>query len=58
VATAPRQYEPPASATRQIDGVPGPQHGPHTLTAKEKSLRDKLREGPGSGPERLAPMAH
>jgi hypothetical protein len=37
--------------------VPGPQHGPHTLTAKEKSLRDKLREGPGSGPERLAPMA-
>jgi DNA-directed RNA polymerase specialized sigma24 family protein/DNA-binding XRE family transcriptional regulator len=57
MATAPRQYEPPASATRQIDGVPGPQHGPYTLTAKEKSLRDKLREGPGSGPERLAPMA-
>ncbi|MEW2634621.1 sigma factor-like helix-turn-helix DNA-binding protein [Streptomyces sp. NPDC048389] len=56
MATAPRQYEPPVSATRQVDGVPAPRYGPHALTAEERSLRDKLRAGPGAGPERLVPM--
>ncbi|UYQ63935.1 helix-turn-helix domain-containing protein [Streptomyces peucetius] len=52
VITAPRQYEPPMSAARQIEGVPAPQHGPHVLTAEDRALRDTV----SGGPERLVPM--
>lgn len=52
VVTAPRQYEPPMPVTQRIEGVPAPQHGPHALTAADRSLRDRV----SGGPERLVPL--
>ncbi|GGW43479.1 helix-turn-helix domain-containing protein [Streptomyces xantholiticus] len=58
LVTAPRQYEPPLPAARQIEGVPAPQHGPHALTAEDKRLLGKLRAEPAGGPARLVPLLH
>jgi len=54
--TAPTHYEPPVSPGETVQGVP-PKVAPGSLSAKELTLRAKLREGTGSGPQRLVPQA-
>ncbi|POX43913.1 RNA polymerase subunit sigma-24 [Streptomyces sp. Ru71] len=54
--SAPTQYEPPVPPGEAVRGVPAkPAPGP--LSKAELELREKLREAPMSGPERLAPSA-
>ncbi|MET9603774.1 helix-turn-helix domain-containing protein [Streptomyces sp. NPDC006512] len=53
-ATAPREYEPPASPARSVTGVP-PHSGPQRLTEQSRELQDKLRADPAAGPARVSP---
>nr|WP_176953887.1 sigma-70 family RNA polymerase sigma factor [Streptomyces indicus] len=54
--TSAKDYEPPVSPGQKVTGVP-PRPGPQVLDPQEKELREKLRKGPGSGPERVRPLA-
>ncbi|WP_329266469.1 RNA polymerase sigma factor [Streptomyces pseudovenezuelae] len=53
--TAPTHYEPPVPPGAEVQGVPA-KVGPGSLSEEEMSLREKLRESAGSGPERMAPL--
>jgi DNA-directed RNA polymerase specialized sigma24 family protein len=53
--TAPTRYEPPVAPGAEIQGVPE-RVGQGPLSRSEESLREKLRESAGSGPERVAPL--
>ncbi|MFF4061574.1 sigma factor-like helix-turn-helix DNA-binding protein [Streptomyces sp. NPDC001668] len=53
--TAPTHYEPPVAPGAEVQGVP-PRVGQGPLSEAEESLREKLRESAGSGPERVAPL--
>ncbi|MDV7223607.1 helix-turn-helix domain-containing protein [Streptomyces prunicolor] len=55
VRTAPTHYEPPVPLGQRVEGVP-PRVVQGALSEEEVSLRDRLRSGMTSGPERLAPL--
>ncbi|MEU0407051.1 sigma factor-like helix-turn-helix DNA-binding protein [Streptomyces griseorubiginosus] len=55
VRTAPTHYEPPIAPGAEIQGVPA-RVGQGALSESEVSLRRKLRESMGNGPERVAPV--
>jgi DNA-directed RNA polymerase specialized sigma24 family protein/transcriptional regulator with XRE-family HTH domain len=54
--TAPTHYEPPVPLGQRVEGVP-PRVVQGALSEEEISLRDRLRNGMTSGPERLAPLS-
>ena len=56
VRTAPTHYEPPIAPGAEIQGVP-PRVAQGALSEAEVELREKLRSGMTSGPERLAPLS-
>ncbi|MFG2779104.1 sigma factor-like helix-turn-helix DNA-binding protein [Streptomyces prunicolor] len=56
VRTAPTHYEPPVPLGQRVEGVPA-RVVQGSLSEEEVSLRDRLRSGMTSGPERLAPMS-
>ncbi|MFI6545380.1 sigma factor-like helix-turn-helix DNA-binding protein [Streptomyces prunicolor] len=55
VRTAPTHYEPPVPLGQRVEGVP-PRVVQGALSEEEVALRDRLRSGMTSGPERLAPL--
>ncbi|WP_405950073.1 helix-turn-helix domain-containing protein [Streptomyces prunicolor] len=55
VRTAPTHYEPPVPLGQRVEGVP-PRVVQGALSEEEVALRDRLRTGMTSGPERLAPL--
>ncbi|MEW2109544.1 MULTISPECIES: helix-turn-helix domain-containing protein [Streptomyces] len=55
VSVAPDHYVRPPSAGQAITGVP-PHAGPGPLSEEDRSLREKLREHPAAGPERVRPL--
>ncbi|MEV0737185.1 helix-turn-helix domain-containing protein [Streptomyces sp. NPDC050549] len=56
VRTAPTHYEPPVPLGQRVEGVP-PRVVQGALSEGEVALRDRLRTGLTSGPERLAPVS-
>ncbi|MEV6511844.1 sigma factor-like helix-turn-helix DNA-binding protein [Streptomyces sp. NPDC051642] len=52
---APTHYEPPVPLGERVEGVPA-RVVQGALSEEEVSLRDRLRNGMTSGPERLAPL--
>lgn len=54
--TAPTHYEPPVAPGAEVQGVPA-RVAQGSLSDTEVALREKLREGAGSGPERVVPLA-
>ncbi|MEU5886664.1 sigma factor-like helix-turn-helix DNA-binding protein [Streptomyces sp. NPDC047461] len=56
VRTAPTHYEPPVAPGAEIEGVP-PRVAQGALSAAEAELREKLRGGMTSGPERVFPLS-
>ncbi|MDV9175334.1 helix-turn-helix domain-containing protein [Streptomyces sp. W16] len=56
VRTAPTRYEPPVPLGERVEGVPA-RVAQGSLSEEEVSLRDRLRNGMTSGPERLAPLS-
>ncbi|MGW7204102.1 sigma factor-like helix-turn-helix DNA-binding protein [Streptomyces sp. NPDC054837] len=56
VRTAPTHYEPPVAPGAEIEGVP-PRVARGALSAAEAELREKLRGGMTSGPERVLPLS-
>lgn len=52
VSVAPDHYVRPPAAGEAITGVP-PHAGPGPLSEEDRSLREKLREHPAAGPERV-----
>ncbi|MCX5331921.1 MULTISPECIES: helix-turn-helix domain-containing protein [unclassified Streptomyces] len=56
VRTAPTHYEPPVAPGAEIEGVP-PRVAQGALSAAEAELREKLRGGMTSGPERVLPLS-
>ncbi|MFE6716412.1 helix-turn-helix domain-containing protein [Streptomyces albidoflavus] len=55
VSVAPDHYVRPPAAGEAISGVP-PHAGPGPLSEEDRSLREKLREHPAAGPERVRPL--
>ncbi|MGW9603183.1 helix-turn-helix domain-containing protein [Streptomyces albidoflavus] len=55
VSVAPDHYVRPPAAGQAITGVP-PHAGPGPLSEEDRSLREKLREHPAAGPERVRPL--
>lgn len=55
VSVAPDHYVRPPAAGEAITGVP-PHAGPGPLSEEDRSLREKLREHPAAGPERVRPL--
>ncbi|WP_406123010.1 sigma factor-like helix-turn-helix DNA-binding protein [Streptomyces sp. NBC_00989] len=55
VRTAPTHYEPPVPLGERVEGVPA-RVVQGSLSEEEVALRDRLRSGMTSGPERLAPL--
>ncbi|MBZ2409249.1 helix-turn-helix domain-containing protein [Streptomyces sp. L06] len=55
VSVAPDHYVRPPAAGQAITGVP-PHAGPGALSEEDRSLREKLREHPAAGPERVRPL--
>lgn len=56
VRTAPTHYEPPIAPGAEIQGVP-PRVAQGALSEAEVELREKLRGGMTSGPERVLPLS-
>ncbi|WP_405973684.1 helix-turn-helix domain-containing protein [Streptomyces sp. NBC_00988] len=56
VRVAPTHYEPPVPLGERVEGVPA-RVVQGALSEEEVSLRDRLRSGMTSGPERLAPLS-
>ncbi|MEU6377679.1 helix-turn-helix domain-containing protein [Streptomyces sp. NPDC046909] len=56
VRTAPTHYEPPIAPGAEIQGVPE-RVAQGALSEAEAALREKLRGGMASGPERLLPLS-
>lgn len=56
VRTAPTHYEPPIAPGAEIQGVP-PRVAQGALSEAEAELREKLRGGMTSGPERVLPLS-
>lgn len=56
VRVAPTHYEPPVPLGERVEGVP-PRVVQGSLSEEEVALRDRLRSGMTSGPERLAPLS-
>ncbi|MFJ9249211.1 sigma factor-like helix-turn-helix DNA-binding protein [Streptomyces sp. NPDC101776] len=56
VRVAPTHYEPPVPLGERVEGVP-PRLAQGALSEAEVQLRDRLRTGMTSGPERLAPLS-
>ncbi|MFD3835010.1 sigma factor-like helix-turn-helix DNA-binding protein [Streptomyces sp. NPDC058642] len=56
VRTAPTHYEPPVAPGAEIQGVP-PRVAQGALSEAETELREKLRGGMTSGPERVLPLS-
>ncbi|MDQ0599507.1 transcriptional regulator with XRE-family HTH domain [Streptomyces canus] len=56
VRTAPTRYEPPVAPGAEIQGVP-PRVAQGALSEAEAELREKLRGGMTSGPERVLPLS-
>ena len=56
VRTAPTHYEPPVPLGERVEGVPA-RVVQGSLSEEEVALRDRLRTGMTSGPERLAPIS-
>ena len=55
VRVAPTQYEAPVPLGERVEGVPA-RVAQGALSEEEVALRDRLRSGMTSGPERLAPL--
>ncbi|WP_327401831.1 helix-turn-helix domain-containing protein [Streptomyces sp. NBC_01288] len=53
---APTRYEPPVPLGERVEGVPA-RVVQGSLSEEEVALRDRLRNGMTSGPERLAPLS-
>jgi DNA-directed RNA polymerase specialized sigma24 family protein len=56
VRVAPTRYEAPVPLGERVEGVPA-RVAQGSLSEEEVSLRDRLRSGMTSGPERLAPLS-